>query len=419
MANPTIGFIGLGKLGLPVAATLSFLGCRVLGYDVNPEVAGYLRNKEVPFTEESLDSVLSRSNIQLLTSIEAVVRESDIIFCAVQTPHRPEFAGDTVLELERADFDYKYLISAVRSVSLCDLDKILVVISTCLPGTYREVISPILNGSRVRYVYNPFFIAMGTVIKDFVNPEFVLLGHENDMGAVEEIKSFYLRFLGDRCKFLVTDITTAEGVKVFYNTYITAKTVLANTFGEFAHKLGMNVDHITEALSMATDRIISPKYLKSGVGDGGCCHPRDNIALSYCARKIGLSNNLFDDLMMAREDHMQWLAKIFVGKAQEMKLPAVVLGKSFKPESNITTGSAAMLFADILKSYYRGTSFDFKHYEFEPFVPEKAIYFIATQHQVYRTFPFLEGSVVIDPFRYIPHIAGVEVIGIGSGKNEK
>jgi len=185
-------------------------------------------------------------------------------------------------------------------------------------------------------------------------------------------------------------------------------------YGEFAYKTGMNVNHIYDALTLATDRIISPKYLKAGMGDGGGCHPRDNIALSFLAEKIDLSFNFFDSLMMAREKHAEWLGSLFTEQIKIKKLPGIILGKSFKPRTEIQTGSAAILMSKIL----RGKKIQFQHYEFD--IPEDlipAVYFIATQHSIYKFLPFPSGSTVIDPFRYIPKRDGVNIIAIGGEKN--
>ena len=265
----TIGFIGLGKLGLPVALAIEAKGFKVVGYDINPKIKDYLRLKKVPFVEEGITPLLARTKLQILPSIEEVVRKSDLVFCTIQTPHARKFEGDRRLPKKRADFDYSYLIRGIKSVVATNCKVTLVIVSTCLPGTYRTEIAPLLN-SRINYIYNPLFIAMGTVIFDFLNPEFVLIGHERK--NVSALRDFYFKILG-KDKALITDITTAEGIKVFYNTFVTTKTVLGNMYGEFAHKMGMNVDDIYRALAKSTDRLISAKYLKSGVADGGSCVP--------------------------------------------------------------------------------------------------------------------------------------------------
>lgn len=381
----TVGFIGLGKLGKPIAEAVQARGFNVLGFDVKPV----------------------ETTLPLAASITELVEKSDIVFCAVQTPHGPLYEGDKPLPSTRADFDYSYLTNVVKQIVATGKKTNLVVISTCLPGTFREKIKPLLT-KEINYLYNPFFIAMGTVVEDFLNPEFVLIGGEDT--AI--LKYFYTKFYGQD-KTLVTDITTAEGIKVFYNTFVTTKTVLGNMYGEFAHKFDMNTDDIYEALSRSTDRLISPKYLKSGMGDGGSCHPRDNIALSHLAEKAGMSFNYFDALMEAREKHTHWLADLFIKQIKASSLPGIILGKSFKPGVEMQAGSPAILLAHFVKK--KGVKFH--HFEFDiPEVLPQAVYFIATMHETYKDLQYPLGSVIIDPFRYIPQKDGVEIIAIGGKK---
>lgn len=414
----TIGFLGLGKLGLPVALAVESKGHRAIGYDINPAIETHLQERKIPFKEKGIQPLLDTTKLELV-NVEELVKQSDIVFCAVQTPHEPQFEGATRIPEERKDFDYKYLKLAIKRVADEALKHqhrtTLVVISTCLPGTFKREIKPLLN-EYVHYVYNPFFIAMGQVVEDFLNPEFVLIGREREVEenpdypwtAANQLRAFYETIHNKAC--LVTDITTAEAIKVSYNTFITMKTVLANAWGELATKVGANVDDIHRAWSMSTDRLISPKYLKAGVGDGGGCHPRDNIALSWLAKEVNLSHNIFEDLMKAREDHMGWLAREAVSVAKNADLPIVILGRSFKPETNIETGSPSILMANIIRNeygYFTEHVEDLK--ELKP-----AVYVIGTQHQRYKDYEFPVGSVVLDPFRYVEKRNGVKIIQIGA-----
>ena len=400
-----IGWIGLGKLGLPAAYGIASRGHAVVGYDPNPAIADYINNGGVPFEEEGLQELLDTQRVSL-ADVSYIVGWADIIFCAVQTPHDPKFEGDKPIPKERADFDYTYLKEAVKN--LADQAKRqkkrtnLVVISTCLHGTYRREIAPLLN-EYVNYTYNPWFIAMGTALEDFFNPEFVLLGGENNF----LLDGFYST-IHDK-PLLWTDITTAEAIKVSYNTFITMKTVLANAWGEMAHKLGFNIDDVYKAWSMATDRLISPKYLKAGMGDGGGCHPRDNIALSYIAKEIGMSHNLWEDLMAAREDHAKWLAQETLKYAGPKKR-VTVLGRSFKPETNLETGSPAILVAHYLEKM----GADIIHVEdLEVGESYWNTFLVATQNERYKHIIFPAGSTVIDPFRYLMPRREIKLIQIG------
>jgi len=183
--------------------------------------------------------------------------------------------------------------------------------------------------------YNPFFIAMGTTMRDFLDPEMVLFGVD-DSWAAKKAKKFYRTL--HHSPFYETTIETAELTKVTYNTFISTKISFVNTVMEMCDKLpNTNVDDVMNALKMCDDRIISDKYLSGGMGDGGGCHPRDNIALSWLSKKLDLSHDWFDNIMMQRENQTDWLADLI--EEHSNGLPINILGKSFKPETNITTGS--------------------------------------------------------------------------------
>lgn len=408
-----IGFVGLGKLGLPVALAVESKGHVVRGYDINPQVKKYIKDRSIPFREEGLQPLLDKTNLEVTDSLAELVGWADIVFLPVQTPHQPEYEGVTVMPMERVDFDYSFLIAAIKSVveAAGTKDVNLAVISTCLPGTYERLIKPLLTPN-IHYVYTPQFIAMGTVLDDYLRPEFNLIGYDTPNAAII-LEEFYSTINSASC--VRTDITTAEGIKVSYNTWITAKTVIANLWGEIADKMGMNFDDIFKAWSLSDKRILSTKYMKAGVGDGGGCHPRDNIAMSHLAREQGLSYDLFDSLMYARETHMDFIGKKALALSQEYELPIVILGKSFKPETDITTGSPSLLMASLLSE----NDVNFLH--FEDLVPhDPAIYVIGTQHKRYNEYKFPSGSVVLDPFRYIEDREGINVIHIGknNGRNQ-
>lgn len=219
-----IGLIGAGKLGLPLGLVIDHAGHTVFAHDLDDRVEKYLEEGAVPYKEEGIQPYLDRHEIIWCDSIERVVDQSELILVAVQTPHGPEYEGITPLPDTRADFDYSYLVEAVSKIAdACNAmqqNRTVGVISTCLPGTFDRDIRPILNPF-VDYTYIPQFIAMGTTIHDFLNPEFNLVGVCDDHAArhVEEL----LRSLNS-APFVTTDIATAEGIKVSYNTWITAKT---------------------------------------------------------------------------------------------------------------------------------------------------------------------------------------------------
>jgi UDPglucose 6-dehydrogenase len=412
-----IGFIGLGKLGLPCALVIDSKGHQVFGYDINPDVKNYLDNREIPYREEGAQELLKNHNISW-GSIEQVVQNSDIIFVPIQTPHHPKYEGvDRLLE-ERIDFDYSYLKSGIKSLSeeveKQGNDKTVIIISTVLPGTIRNEIKPLLT-DKIKLCYNPFFIAMGTTVKDFTSPEFVLFGVDND-SAYETANEFYST-LHDKPVYKCT-IEEAEMIKVTYNTYITMKICLANTVMELSHKLSnVDCDNVMKGLFLANERLISSKYLIGGMGDGGGCHPRDNIALSWLARKVELSFDWYENLMICRENQTDWLSDLIL--ENKSNLPIVILGKTFKKETNLVVGSPSILLKNILAE----KKHEVKMYDpwidvgENPPIDEPALFFIGTNHDLFLDYVFPKGSIVIDPWRFLKEQDGVKLISVGNTKN--
>lgn len=404
-----IGFMGLGKLGLPVALAIEKRGHRVAGYDISPAVADHIRNKTLPYREIGAQEALQCSALRLLDCAE-LVAESDLLFVAIQTPHEPQYEGISRLPEERVDFDYSFLKAGVgqlaKEIARQGRDKTVIIISTVLPGTIDREIYPLLN-AHIRLCYNPFFIAMSTAMEDFLHPEFVLLGVDNKT-AEAQLKTFYAS-MHDAPVFS-TDIPSAELIKVAYNAYIGMKLTFINCIMELCHRTEANIDAVSDALALANKRIMGPAYLRGGMGDGGGCHPRDNIALSWLARKHDLSFDFFETLMLAREKQTEWLAELML----EHELPKVILGKSFKAESNITVGSPSILLHALLQE--KGVDCTI----YDPYVDDQpmpslpaSVFLIGTRHQRFVDFSFPAGSVVIDPWRYIPDQEHIRVIRIG------
>jgi len=286
-----------------------------------------------------------------------------------------------------------------------------------LPGTISRLIKPVL-GTHLKLCYNPFFIAMGTTINDFLNSEIILFGVDNE-DAAKQAEEFYKTI--NKTPFYKTTLENAELIKVVYNTFISTKIAMMNTVMETCHYLpNTNVDDVTEALALCTDRIISKKYLYGGMGDGGGCHPRDNIALSYLAQKHNLSYNWYDNIMKQRENQTEWLADLIIKHKGDKQIN--ILGKCFKPETNITTGSPAILLKNILEE--KGETVRMwdpwidnndimkvkDEYEWDK-IPQ--LFFIGCKHEAFKLFYFMPDSVVIDPFRYLEVHDNITYIPLG------
>lgn len=414
MAN--VGWVGLGRLGLPCALALQHHGGHdVLGYDVRRAHVEEILSSGGDHGEAGLGDLIDRGPLKLADSISDVVAHADVVFVAVQTPHAPAYGGETPMPYDRRDFEYGFLIQAVRDVCTQALylkrQITLVVVSTALPGTCNKHLRGLLN-RYVTLVYSPLFIAMGTTIADYLNPEFVLMGADRpeDLEPVAEV----YEQLHNKPLFK-TSIESAELIKVAYNTVISAKVVIGNTLMEICQKTGADCDQVIDALSLATDRVISPKYLRGGMGDGGACHPRDLIAMSWLAERLDLSYDLLGQMAYAREAQTGWLADLAEQWADQTLLMICILGEAYKPESALTAGSPSRLLAYMLRQ--RGREVE----TYDPYVtghgrlePQQArVYVIGTKHAQFATWTFPAGSVLIDPHGYMPDQPGVTVVRVG------
>ena len=225
-----------------------------------------------------------------------------------------------------------------------DKGQLLVLVSTVLPGTTRrEFINLITN---TRFVYNPYLIAMGTVAWDMINPDMVMIGTEDGEKTEDagQLVSFYHTIMENTPQYHIGTWDECECIKVFYNTFISMKIGLVNMIQDVAQKQGnINVDIVTGALASSKQRLMSKAYMKAGMGDGGACHPRDNIALRYMAENLDLQYDIFDSIMNAREVQAKNLAQLLVFEADAAGLPIILNGISYKPGVSYTAGSYSLL----------------------------------------------------------------------------
>lgn len=303
-----IAFIGAGKLGLPVSLACANKGHDVMVTDINPLVADILKTKQLPYIEAGAQELLDKTDVKF-ASLQECVSHGEIIFVPIQTPHNPKFEGTTCITDERVDFDYSFLKAGIRAlaeeIERQGNDKVVIIISTVLPGTIEREIKPLLS-HHIRLGYSPFFIAMGQTIQDFLNPEFVLFGVDDEVAA-ESAKAFYKTIHNK--PFYETSIPAAELIKVAYNTFIGQKIVFANNLMEICHKMGIDVDDVTNALKLATDRLISPKYLSGGMSDGGGCFAPGTLVQTSDALK-SIENVNIGDRVLGHDGRYHMVAEI-------------------------------------------------------------------------------------------------------------
>jgi len=404
-----VGFIGIGKLGMACAETMASQHA-VTGYDIYPRES---------------------SKIKIATQLEDAVLGKDLVFIAVQTPHDPVYGGDQpITHLRNKDFDYTIVNDVLRQVNaVATPEQLVVLISTVLPGTTRRELKN--NITNARFIYNPYLIAMGSVEWDMVNPEMVIIGTEDgsETGDAKLLTDFYKTIMENNPRYVVGTWDEAECIKVFYNTFISAKIGLVNMIQDVAVKQGnINVDVVTDALAQSTMRIMGPKYMTAGMGDAGPCHPRDNIALRYLAENLDLGYDLFDTIMKAREQQARNMARFVrdwaVNSGYENSV--YIHGKAYKPNVAYLEGSYSLLVGYYLQEM------GIKPYYLDPLTEENTIkyaegvFLLAHNQQVTYGYSGVKevqplycdigsGSIVIDPWRsYTTDRTDIKVIHYGN-----
>jgi UDPglucose 6-dehydrogenase len=406
-----IGFIGIGKLGLDCAEVFAEKH-EVRGYDIYPRT----------------------SNSVKVCDISEVVNESEWIFIAVPTPHAEGYDGSVPSShMTPKDFGHDAVIDAITKINQhATGPKKVVLISTVLPGTTRNKFVPLLD-PRHQFVYNPYLIAMGSVKWDMVNPEMIMLGTEDGSltGVAGELHDLYETIMQNNPRYEIGTWDECEAIKIFYNTFISAKVGLVNMIQDFAMKIGnINVDVVTNALARSTMRIMGPKYMTAGMGDAGACHPRDNIALRWLAEEYNIGYDLFDTVMHAREIQAKNLALFLVDQAQRYSLPIVIHGKAYKPDVEYCIGS----YSTLVGFYIREAGLPVVYVD--PMADDRAgcldtidgpaVFLWAHNRKITYEYtgntpdtqPYCEiqpGSIIVDPWRKLPFdMPGIAVLHYGN-----
>jgi UDPglucose 6-dehydrogenase len=410
-----IGFIGIGKLGLDCAEVFAETH-QVWGYDIYPR---------------SSDTVK-------VCDMQTLCENAEWIFIAVPTPHAEGYDGSVPSShMTPKDFGHDAVIDAIKNVNkYAKTPKKIVLISTVLPGTTRHKFVPLLD-SKHQFCYNPYLIAMGSVKWDMANPEMVIIGTEDGeiSGVAGELIALYKTIMKNDPRYEIGTWDECESIKIFYNTFISAKVGLVNMIQDFAIKIGnINVDVVTNALARSTMRIMGPKYMTAGMGDAGACHPRDNIALRWLAEEYDIGYDLFDTVMHARELQAKNLAQFLVKQAQKHNLPIVIHGKAYKPDVEYCIGSYSTLVGFYVKEAGHKVVY------LDPLADDKtevvanfdkpAVFLWAHNRKVtyeytgdqQDTQPYCEikpGSIIVDPWRKLPlDKDGVTVIHYGNTRGQ-
>jgi UDPglucose 6-dehydrogenase len=333
-----ISVVGLGKLGAVLAAVMADKGLDVTGVDLNPAAVDAINRGLAPVDETGLDELMihAKSRLRATTNLAEAVAESQATFIIVPTPSGPDgrFSLDATLVACRG------IGAALRHKSGYHL---VVLCSTVMPGSTGGAVRECLEqasgkqcGEDFGLCYNPEFIALGSVIRDMLRPDVILIG-ESDERAGEMLAQVYLRTCENQPSVQRMNFVNAEITKISVNTYVTTKISYANMLAEVCEQLpGADVDVVTAAVGR--DSRIGTKYLRGALGYGGPCFPRDNVAFGALARGLGVDPALAESTDRVNRRQVSRLSEMVLRMAPQADTVGI-LGLSYKPETGVVEES--------------------------------------------------------------------------------
>lgn len=341
-----VSVVGIGKLGACVAAAFASRGFKVVGTDISIEVVRSINDGVTSLNEPSLANLLQqhRDNMSATLSVIDAVLETNATFVVVPTPS--ELNGS--FSLSAANIAFAEIGEALKSkVSY----HVVVLNSTVLPGSMRNSLIKTLErfsgkvcGKDFGVCYNPAFIALGSIIENFYNPDFVLLG-ESDQRSGDAIAVMLEKVVAANTPIRRMSIENAELTKIALNTFVTTKIAFANSLTEMCERIpGGDIDVVSAALG--NDQRIGRQYLTGGIGFGGPCFPRDNKALVHFAQSLGLNADIAVATDIANNRIPESTLRRFdLPEASQSRV--AVLGLAYKPGTDYPGDSQGVELANI------------------------------------------------------------------------
>lgn len=340
-----ISVIGLGKLGSPMAAVFAAKGFQAIGVDLNKLFVDAINAGKAPVEETDLEKyiVAGKGNLTATTDFDYAITNSDVSFIIVPTPSGKD-----------GFFSNAYVLDAVEKIGLSIRNKnsrhIVVITSTVMPGSTGGVIREKLEtisgkrvGSDVGLCYNPEFIALGSVIHNMLHPDFILIG-ESDTMSGDVLEKIYKQVCGPNTEFRRMNWVNAEITKISINTFVTTKISYTNMISHLCEKIPES-DAKVVLNAVGSDCRIGNKYLQAGLGYGGPCFPRDNVAFAALADKVGSTS------MLAKitDDTNRNQPKRVLDIVTSAKCNSIgILGLAYKPGTPVIEKSQSILIADLL-----------------------------------------------------------------------
>ncbi|MFB1065836.1 UDP-glucose 6-dehydrogenase AglM [Natrinema sp. H-ect4] len=337
-----VSIVGSGYVGTTIAACLADLGYDVTNVEIDDEIVATINAGEAPIHESGLEQRIADhagTNLRATTDYDAV-RDTDVTFLCLPTPQSE--SGSLDLAIMRAGAE-----SLGRALADKDSEHLVVVKSTVLPGTTEDVVGPILEaesgteiGDGLELAMNPEFLRMGTAVEDFLEPDKVVLGTASE-GAAATLRELYAPILArEETDLVETDIREAELIKYANNAFLASKVSLVNELGNIAREYDADAYEVLEAVGL--DDRVSERFMRSGLGWGGSCFPKDVNALRAGAREQGYDPELLDATVAVNDEQPRRLVALLEEHVALEGARIAVLGLSFKPGTDDVRKSRAL-----------------------------------------------------------------------------
>jgi UDPglucose 6-dehydrogenase len=344
-----LSIVGLGKLGAPMAAVMADKGHSVIGVDLSPATIKSINDGEAPVDEPGLARLIAKNRHRLSATnvLEQAVAGTDATFIIVPTPSEADGA-----------FSLRSVLGAAESIGGALLSKstyhVVVLSSTVMPGSTGGKLLPLLErvsgklcGRDFGLCYNPEFVSLGSVVRDMLLPDMILIG-EYDQRSGDMLTSLYRSVCENQPAIFRMNFVNAELTKLAVNTFVTTKISYANMLAQVCETLpGADVDVVTAALG--SDSRVGRKYLKGALGYGGPCFPRDNLAFSAMARQRGVPATLAEATEALNRRQSPRLANFILKRLRKDDVVGIA-GLSYKPETSVVEESQGLALAACLLS---------------------------------------------------------------------
>jgi len=331
-----ISFVGTGYVGLVSGVMMSHLGHEIVCLDVDENKITKLKSKEAPIYEPGLTKYIEKyantQRLQFVHGYDSTIANSDCLFITVGTPSK-----------ENGDADLSGIFQAIESASkYISPECVIVLKSTVPPGTCQQVREFMHNkGIDIHIASNPEFLREGNAIKDFIEPDRIVIGTHSEH-ALKVMQKVYKPLTDQGVTLVKTDLSTSELIKYASNTFLANKIAFINEMADLCEIVGADIGALSEGVGL--DKRIGSDFLRAGPGFGGSCFPKDILALQHLANKVGSNFLILDAVIKANSNRPNIIInKISAALGDSIKgKKLAILGLTYKAGTDDLRSSPAI-----------------------------------------------------------------------------